>query len=423
MASSDSPSDHYDMVVAGGGMVGASLALALSVLNQKPPQILLVESFPLSVTGVTGTPTYNPSFDARSTALSYGSRLIFESLGLWPTLQQHLADIESIHVSQRGRFGSMLMDKSDVDWSALGYVVENQWLGNTLMTTLAQQSNVTFLAPASVRMIRPIARASELTIERGGSAVTVTTDLLIVADGASSSLRQQLGIAKAERDYQQLSLIANVSFSRPHRGRAYERFTSSGPLALLPLTDSERGEPRSALVWSLPPALAQEYVVAADADLITQLQQAFGNRLGEINRIGERATYPLKLIAAKEQLRRGVVVMGNAAHSLHPVAGQGFNLALRDCITLTRILGGALDRGEPLGSLELLQHYLQRQQFDQQKTILFSDRLPALFASTQWPMGLLRDLTLGALDGVPAAKNQFIRYAAGMQDGAAGSYP
>ena len=411
--------DRYDIVIAGGGMVGASLALLLSVRSDQQINILLVENSPLQIDGKHTAATYSPSFDARSTALSYSSRLIFESLNLWPSLERHLAAIESIHVSQRGGLGSALMKKSEVDWPALGYVVENQWLGDSLLSALSQHDNIIFAAPATVKSVIPKQQGSELFIEHSGECSTVVSQLVIVADGANSGLRQQLGVATNTRDYKQRALIANVSVSRPHQGYAFERFTDQGPLALLPLVDGERGEQRAALVWSLPPELAQENIDIDDQEFLSRLQQSFGNRLGEFTRVGARVAYPLRLIEAQEQLRSGVVIMGNAAHSLHPVAGQGFNLALRDCARLTTILCDAYARGESLGELSLLQQYMQQQTTDQQKTIAFSDRLPELFANRQWPLSLLRGLGLGVLDIVPPAKNQFIHNAAGMHDGAA----
>lgn len=415
------PAQHldaqYDVAIAGGGMVGASLALLLSVYSDRRLKILLVENFPLK-REPHSVPVYSPSFDSRATALSYGSRLIFEAAGVWPLLQQHAEPIDTIHVSQRGKLGSTLMDKSEVEWPALGYVVENAWLGGSLLAALSQHDNVVFAAPATVKAVRPTAENCELDIESDGSVHTSACRLVVVADGANSGLREQLGIAVSVNDYGQQSLIANIGLGKPHHGRAFERFTEQGPLALLPLSDSQSGEPRAALVWTLPPERADELVAAAEEEFLAELQHCFGNRLGKLTRVGERVTYPLKLIEAQEQLRHRLVVMGNAAHSLHPVAGQGFNLALRDCAGLTEVLCGSLEKNVDIGALSLLQEYARRQQPDQYTTITFSDRLPALFSSRQWPLSVLRGLGLGALDILPPLKLPFVRQAAGMFDGA-----
>ncbi len=426
----------YDVVIAGGGMVGASLALLLAhhcqnkndqnKNGQNQLNVLVVESFPLSpsakndnTSGAANSSDYSPSFDARSTALSYGSRLILESLGIWPALAQHLTDIQSIHVSDRGHFGSTTMHCDDVAWPSLGYVVENPWLGSVLLSALREKTNISFCAPAAVKSINPRSQGIELAIENDGVTNTFFAQLAVVADGVNSSLREQLGIDITVSDYQQTALIGNVSFRKAHQGCAYERFTGQGPMALLPLTNSEQGEPRSALVWALPEDQARHLSGCDEQEFLTLLQQRFGDRLAEFTRVGDRFIYPLKLVQAQEQVRTGIVIMGNAAHSLHPVAGQGFNLALRDCVRLVTVIAEAYKRNDNVGELSLLQNYVQQQQFDQQKTIGFSDRLPALFNSRQLPLSLLRSIGLGVLDVMPSIKSDFIHHAAGLNDGAA----
>ncbi len=415
--------DTYDIVIAGGGMVGASLALQLDCHSQQQLKILVVESFPGAAKKKSAAPVYNPSFDARSTALSYSSQLILEPLGVWPQLLEHCADIKSIHVSERGLLGSTIMQPEDVDWSALGCVVENAWLGNVLLSALQDKDNIDFLAPASVKTINPQQQGVELMVEQDDRQQVINAQLAIIADGANSVLRGKLGISAKQHSYQQTALIANVSFSKAHNGCAYERFTDQGPMALLPLSDSERGQPRSALVWSLPDKQAKHLLNCDEAEFLDTLQQRFGHRLGEFIRVGDRFSYPLKLVEAEEQVRSGIVVMGNAAHSLHPVAGQGFNLALRDCARLTQVLVAAFSDNKALGDLAVLQSYQQQQYSDQKKTITFSDQLPGLFARKQWPLSVLRGLGLGVLDIVPPLKSQFIHHAAGLHDGAAIGQP
>lgn len=414
--------DHdYDIVIAGGGMVGASLALQLSHHSNEQLRILVVESFPLPPKAAA--PVYRPSFDARSTALSYGSRLILETLGLWPQLAQHVAQINSIHVSDRGHFGSASMEAADVQWPALGYVVENAWLGNILLSALREKNNITFRCPASVKTIVPRRQGVTITIEQAVAedpqSSTISAQLVVVADGAESGLREQLGITATINDYRQTAVIANVSFRKNQQGCAYERFTDEGPMALLPLLDSEQGEPRGALVWTMSKIAAQELEDASAEQFLQQLQQRFGHRQGEFTRVGERLSFPLKLVEAQEQVRSGIVIVGNAAHSLHPVAGQGFNLALRDCARLTEVLVHAHGQQQALGALPLLQCYLDAQRYDQYKTVGFSDQVTSLFSSQQWLLSAVRGLGLGLLDVVPSAKGEFIRQAAGMHDGAA----
>ena len=397
----------YQIVIAGGGMVGISLALAL--LKQAPEsRILLVESFELPAAG--GAATYTPSFDARSTALSYASCLIYREIGLWDELQGRIQGIESIHVSNRGRFGSTLLKAGDYGWSALGFVSENAWLGQVLAGAL-QRSAAEVRSPASVAGVQPGDDRVALELDNGNA---LTCELLVIADGARSRLRDQLGIVARQRSYDQSAIIANVGHGQPHGGRAFERFTARGPLALLPLLRVDKGAHRSALVWTLPPQDATGLMQAGDADFLHHLQGEFGYRLGRLLQVGERHSYPLALIETREQIRSGIVVMGNAAHSLHPVAGQGFNLALRDVARLSGILGDALGAGRSPGDLGVLEHYRTAQSQDQELTTAFSDRLPGLFMSDDPALGLMRDLGLFALDLSPGLKREFVRQTAGL---------
>lgn len=401
--------EQRDIVIAGGGMVGVSLALQLAQALPSTVAITLVEGFALPAPGAA--PQYHPSFDARSTALSFSSYEIYRRMGVWQALEQWVCPIDSIHVSNRGHFGSTLMQTADCGWPALGYVVENPWLGQALLGALHRQGRVEVLSPARVTALAPANAGIALDVE-GAASAHWQARLLVVADGAGSGLRDSLGVTVREKPYGQSALIANVSFARPHDGRAFERFTDTGPLALLPLLPSRPGEHRSALVWTLPPARAAELAECPEADFLEALQASFGYRLGRFMHSGQRHCYPLALRESREQVRRGVVVMGNAAHTLHPVAGQGFNLALRDVAQLATTLADA----DPIdyGDLALLQRYHRAQRRDQGRTIGASDRLPELFMRRDPLLGLARDLALSGLDVAAPLKREFVRHAAGV---------
>jgi 2-octaprenyl-6-methoxyphenol hydroxylase len=401
-----------DIAIVGGGMVGASLALLLSSLNLGW-RINVIEAFPMT----PASDDLQPSFDARSTALSHSSREIFEMLGLWSTLSPRLAEIKEVHVSDRGHIGNTRLHAAEQNLPALGYVVENQWLGSVLMEALQQAPGVDIVAPAQVASVRPVRGGMKLSLS--GSEVSpelkqeLSAKLLVAADGAQSRTREMLGIDAMTRDYGQVALVTNISLQQDHQGVAYERFTDSGPMAMLPLQSVEN-EYRSALVWTLPPERAAEMMDASDEVFLAELQDRFGHRLGQFQRVGTRHSYPIRLITSNEQVRSHVVVVGNAAHSLHPVAGQGFNLALRDVAVLANELATSAGNNA-LGQLSVLQGYLKQQQADQKQTILLSDLLPKVFGVDSSPVALARNLGLLALDTVPLLRHQFARLGMGLE--------
>ena len=406
----------YDVLIAGGGMVGASLALCLHHHGRGKLRVAVVESFPLPPLNADG-PSYRPSFDARSTALSFGSRQIYEAVGLWQTLRDHLAEISQIQVSDRGHFGGAVMRADELQWPALGYVVENAWLGNVLLNHLRQYSNVSFISPATVESVSLLAGAATLDVRRDETVESLSASLLVVADGAGSGLCDRLGIHRRVDEYAQTAVIANIATERSHQGVAYERFTAEGPLAMLPLLPDEQGHSRSALVWTFPEEDADAAMNWSDEEFLRRLQEQFGYRLGRLMKVGQRANFPLQLSVAEEQVRRHVVVMGNAAHALHPVAGQGYNLALRDADALAQEVAAAAEAGESPGELAVLQRYLRGQYGDQLLTTLFSDRVTRLFSNRQPVLSLARNLGLALLDSHPPLKSRFTARAAGVMNG------
>ena len=383
------------ITIVGGGLVGASLALALQQGSSREREVVLIEPFEPGH-------EYQPSYDARSTALAYGTRLIYERLGIWPAIAECAQPITHIHVSEQGRFGMTRLNADESDVPALGYVVENAWLGHCLWQAL-KQTPVERYCPA---------RATQLRAEVGGYAIeledgrTLTSDLTVLADGGRSNLREQLGIAVNRREYGQIAIIANLTVENGHQGQAFERFTTQGPMALLPMLDN-----RCVLIWTRPPAEAERLLALSDAAFLSELQSEFGYRLGRLQHLGKRHTYPLALIESAEQVRSGLVVLGNAAHSLHPVAGQGYNLSLRDADGLAQVLNRST---QPVGNLSVLQHYLTQQRLDQQLTVRFSDALPRLFGQSSSVRGAVRSVGLLGLDLVAPARQKMARQAMGL---------
>jgi len=384
------------LAIIGGGLVGASLALALQEgARERGWRIHLIEPFEPGH-------EYQPSYDARSTALSYGTRLIYQRLGLWDRIAERAEPILRIHVSERGRFGAARLDARNEAVEALGYVVENAWIGHCLWQALDDEVVVRH-CPAEVERLEPGTAGYRLSFTDGQRLECALT---VLADGGRSSLREQLGIQVSRRPYGQTALIANITLGKPHGGLAFERFTEDGPMALLPLQDH-----RCALVWTRSPADATRLAQAHESVFLAELQDAFGYRLGALQQVGARHLYPLTLIEAEEQVRSGLVVLGNAAHSLHPIAGQGYNLSLRDVDALS----AALLRSEaPLGDLALLQEYARRQRFDQRLTVGFSDQVTRLFGDSGRLVATGRNLGLLGLDLAPVAKRWFARQAMGL---------
>ncbi|WP_027857474.1 2-octaprenyl-6-methoxyphenyl hydroxylase [Marinobacterium jannaschii] len=404
---------HYDILIIGGGMAGASLACALLPASQSLGlKIAVVEAHPLPEGGQL---RYQPSYDSRATALAYGSRSIYELMGIWDTLQTHLSPIRQIHVSDKGHFGVTRLSAEQEQVSALGYVVENHWLGRVLLDRLQQDdaANIDFLCPAEVTAVEPAAEQMDVGLKIDGESRQLSAELVVMADGGRSKLRERMGIGYQQQTYDQHAVVANISPDRFHGDVAYERFTDTGPMALLPL-ETLQGEYRCGLVWTVPDAEVEEVMALDDQAFLQRVQERFGYRAGRFIRAGERHAYPLKLVLAQEQVRRGLVVLGNAAHALHPIAGQGYNLALRGVVALADQLIEARKEGRLLGDLEMLQAFHARQSQDQQRTIGMSDRTMRLFSNSNPLLTLGRDLGLQLLDLSPTAKTVFARSAMGL---------
>jgi len=401
------PQQHYDIVIIGGGLVGASFACALiAQTQQSSPRILVIEA--------AQSLQESTSFDARSTALSHGSEQIYERLGLWQAIAPHAAPIRRIHVSDRGHFGAVRIDCADMQVNALGHVAENQHLGRVLTDALDAAPGIDFLCPATISTLLPSSRGMQLQVQGADERqFTVDAALVVLADGGKSPMSERLGISSSITAYGQQALIANVAFSDPHRNIAYERFTESGPLAVLPLAELE-GEQRGALVWTLADEEAAAVAALPDQQFLARLQERFGYRLGRFEKVGTRTLYPLALTVAREQVRPGLVLLGNVAHSLHPVAGQGLNLALRDAQVLAELLADTLAQGGHPGDMTVLQAYVARQARDQLVTIGFSDYMTRLFSSNHPALVWARKGGLFSIDLIPPFKRGFARQAMGL---------
>ena len=387
-----------DIAIVGGGMVGASLAVGLAGSGRR---VLLVESVPLSDAA-------QPSFDERTTALGNASRRIFEGLGAWAAIAPQAQPIRAIHVSDAGRFAFARLSAQEQGVEAFGYVVANRCIGAGLWEHLTATPDLTLRVPARLGGIEitPEGVRLEVTSEPSGAREHFEARLVVAADGAHSQVRAAAGISAALEDYQQLAVVASVATDREHEGWAYERFTPAGPLALLPLHDGRR-----ALVWACEPQKAQELLALPERAYLAQLQSQFGWRAGRFLGAARSGSYPLRLTRAATPVGVRTVLVGNAAQALHPVAGQGFNLGLRDAAMLAEVIVG--DSGDP-GAPALLERFAAWRARDRSGVVRFTDGLVKLFGDQCPGVALLRDLGLLAFDLAPPAKRALARVSTGF---------
>ncbi len=390
------PETRYDVLIAGGGMIGTSLALALSQLDLR---IAVVEA-------VAREASLQPSFDDRSTALSRSTQRMFEALGLWPKVAAASTPIRRIHVSDKGRFGFSRIDAEEQGVEALGYVVFNRVLGGVLQKAVLEHESIDVICPARIVGVT-CSDAEAVAVVEGAERTEVRTPLLVAADGANSSVRDMLGISAIQSRYGQTAIIGNLLTEIPIGNTAYERFTGDGPLAFLPVNDG-----RAAFIRTAADEDVERILALDDAGFLHELQELFGNRLGQLSNLGERASYPLTLSRTMRLTATRSVLVGNAAHGLHPVAAQGFNLGMRDVAALCDCIADAAR--EELGNKVMLDRYAAWRKSDQSKLVRFTDSLVGLFGSTRPPVRLLRNLGMLAFDLVPGVREEFARHTMGL---------
>ena len=392
------PGSGCDVVIVGGGLVGLSFARALA---NTPLRLCLVESNPAPAPSA-------PDHDDRNTALSPSSRQIFSALGCWQEIAAGAAPITEIHVSDQGGFGRACMRADDEGMDALGHVVPNCLLGEVLAEAVSGQRNLETRQPADVAAIQDAGDHISLSVREADTTRLVHARLVVVADGSRSSLRERLGIAVTERDYGQTGIIANVTPERSPQGRAFERFTARGPLAMLPLPGGD-----CSLVWTVRSSESERLMGLSDQAFLDELQQAFGFRLGRLLRAGRRSAWPLRLLRSRERRKGRALLIGNAARTLHPVAGQGFNLALRDVAELAERLHDAAVIGDDPAAEHVMARFLAARKADERRTINFTDGLVRLFSNRLPGMVFGRNMGLMAVELFPAGRRWFMRQAMG----------
>jgi len=394
--------NHHDVIIVGGGLVGASLACALAPLGLK---IALLEAVPPRLAD-------QPSYDDRTLALSASSCRILEAIDVWPKLAGNATPIREILVSERGKPGRVVMRPQELGLEQFGNVVEARVFGAAVMECLAGLDGVHFLCPVDVGSIHCTEDSATVSIRHDGADRVLESALLVGADGAESTVRQSLGIVAERHDYGQTAIICNVTPEQDHAGRAFECFTPTGPFALLPHVNGRCG-----LVWSVASEQAEEILQLPDQLFLEQASGLFGHALGPWAKVGKRSAYPLRLVRACEDLRPRALILGNAAHAIHPIGAQGFNLGLRDVAVLAEVIAQGMEQDPrpDIGSPGLLQAYSNWRAPDQAGTIAYSDGLARLYANPSPLAAAARGLGLIAHALIPPLRRQLAVRAMGYR--------
>ncbi len=395
----------YDLIIAGGGLAGASLACSL---RQTDLRIAVVEAFPFDSAA-------QPSYDERTIALTYSSKLVFDTIGVWDNeVESAACALERIHISNRGHFGITHLDCKHAGTPALGYVVPTRALGKSLNKLMQDADNIDLICPAKVVTAAPGKQSCEVSISDGTEQETennktLTAPLFVIADGGRSGLLEQLDFQTTSHQYQQSALLCIVSSDEWHNHQAFERFTSSGPLALLPMNDQ-----RYAVVWTLMPDELETTLRLDDDAFIDALQHAFGWRAGKLSLPTARKSYPLSRNHLEQYTQQRVVVLGNAAHTVHPVAGQGFNLGLRDVAALAELVHSAQQAGQDIGSTSLLESYVKWRKPETQRVSRFTHGMIQIFSNDFAPLAVARNAGLAAIEHLPMMKRVLLRRTMGL---------
>ena len=395
-ASADAETLSTELVIAGGGMVGLTLAIACAsagvevvVIDREAPPRMVEEAF-----------------DGRASAIAFGSKQALAGIGLWPRVAAEAEAIREIRVADGASPLFLHYDHAELGEDPLGWIVENRALRRALFARLAELPTLRHLAPATVE------RA-----ERGPGAVTVVLEdgrlvrgaLLIAADGRLSPLRRAAGIKTVEWSYPQIGIVCTVRHERPHLGIAVEHFLPAGPFAILPMTGD-----RSSIVWTETAALAPRMMALDDVGFLAEVKRRFGDFLGDLAIVGPRWSYPLSLMHAERYAGHRLALIGDAAHVIHPIAGQGLNLGLRDVAALSELIVDARRLGLDIGNAALLARYERWRRFDNTVLAAVTDGLNRLFSNSLAPLAAARDLGLAVINRVPPMKRFLMRHAMGL---------
>ena len=390
-----------DLIIVGGGLNGPALALAAA---QAGFGVTIIDSLPLDT-------RKRVDFDGRSYALALASMRLLRGIGIWPEISNKAQPMLEIKVTD-GRAGEgpspwmMHFDHAEIEEGPMGYMVEDRHLRRAFLDAMGDEHRITHVAGETVVAQAVHPAGATVTLASGGQ---ITGKLLIGSDGRKSGTAERAGIRRTGWDYGQTAVVCAVKHERPHGGIAHQFFMPAGPLAILPLTDD-----RASIVWSETAARAAELMAMSDADFLTALRPAFGSFLGQISLTGARFSYPLGLTVANSFVADRVALLGDAAHGMHPIAGQGLNAGLRDVAALADVLEHARARGEDIGGAQVLARYQQWRRFDTATLALATDTFNRLFSNDNPFLRAARDIGMGLVNAAPGLRRGFIREAAGL---------
>ena len=400
---------QQEVIIVGGGMVGLSLALMLAKANIR---VKLLEAIKYPNYDDANLAPYHSSFDARNSALSRRTVQIYQELGLWNALQEHATPIYEVHITEQGSFGKARLKAEQEKVESFGQVIENAWLGRVLLQQAQQEPLIEMIDGVQVTSLTQDADLAFIEAKRGEYTHKLQAKLVIAADGRDSFCRKALGVGASEHDYDQVAIVTTVQTSKPHKHVGFERFSALGPLALLPLPS----EYRRSVVWPVKKGTEGEWLGDEnDQHFLDALQETYGDRAGKFQKTGKRFSFPLSQVLAEKQAVGRVVLMGNAAHTIHPVAGQGFNLCMRDAYVLRRYLIEQTTQGADLGDATMLLDYEKSRLTDQQRVIKFCDTVVRGFSNQNPILKLIRNTGLLAFDTIPGIKPLVANYAMGLK--------
>ncbi len=390
--------NDYDVLIVGGGLAGNCLALALKDTGMR---IAVIEA------NTRQALKTSPAGD-RALALSAGTVTLLQALDIWSRIADKATAIKKIHISDQGYFGKARLSAAKQVVEALGYVISARDIESHVAERV-EQAEIEQFCPARVVGLMSGLQTVNVSLKQHEQSLNLSARLLVGADGGQSSVRSLLEIAQQKTDYGQTALVTTVKSSLAHQNIAYERFTSSGPLAMLPLNEEE-----CSVVWTRSHQQAEELMALNEAEFTEQLQQSFGYHLGQLTLSAARRAFPLTLIRAQSMQQGRTVIIGNAVHQLHPVAGQGFNLGMRDVVQLAEMLQQQWQKQADLGEKSLLQEYAESRIKDHDNTIGFTDNVVKVFSTDWLPMAAARSIGLAVMDQIPAAKNVLAKHAMGL---------